>query len=217
MMNNIEAVIFDMDGTLIDSMSFWSEIDKTYLSKLNIKAPHNLKQDIQHLTFEETAIYFKNKFNLKDSIDKIMQDWNDMAYYQYKNKIKLKPGVKKFLAYLKSLNMKLAIATSNCTLLIEAVLKSNGIYDYFEVITTADEVSRGKNYPDIYLLTAKKLNVDPKNCLVFEDILPAVKGAKAAGMTVIGVYDKFSENEKDEIIKYADKYIFDYSELENLG
>lgn len=215
MFKNIKAAIFDMDGTLIDSMWVWSLIDKNYLVKHNIEAPKDLKEKIEHLTFEQTALYFKNRFNIEDDVNKIMDDWHEMCYYEYKNTIKLKPGARKFLLLLKSLNIKIALATSNCNMLIEAALKNNDIYDMFDVITTAEEVTRGKDFPDIYLLTADKLNISPNECIVFEDILPAVKGAKTAGMKVIGVYDKFSENQKNEIIQNADKYIFNYDELTN--
>ena len=114
---------------------------------------------------------------------------------------------------LKQNNIKIALATSNSFPLLEACLKNYGIYDYFDSITTTDEVSNGKNCPDVYLLAAKKLNVNPKNCIVFEDILPAIKGAKAADMTVIAVSDKHSLNDLDEIINHSDKYINSYFEL----
>ena len=89
----------------------------------------------------------------------------------------------------------------------------HGIYDYFDAITTTEEVKKSKDNPDIYLLSAKKLNVLPEDCLVFEDIVQAVKGAKKAGMTVYAIYDKSSESQKDELTKLADKYILGFNEL----
>ncbi|WP_373897379.1 HAD family hydrolase [Haloimpatiens sp. FM7315] len=213
MLNNIKAAIFDMDGTLIDSMWIWSKIDTDYLTKRNISVPNDLKGSIEHLTFEETANYFKNRFNLKDSVNDIMQEWNDMAYNEYKFNVDLKPGAKEYLNMLKAMNIKIALATSNNKLLMEMALKKNCIYDYFDAISTTDEVTRGKAFPDIYLLTANKLNIAPCNCIVFEDILPAVKGAKLAGMKVVAIHDTFSENQKKELIKKADKYILNYHEI----
>lgn len=213
MLENIKGAIFDMDGTLIDSMWIWSKIDVDYLTKRNIPVPPNLKDDIEHLSFYETAKYFKEKFNISDSIERIMDDWNNMAYTEYVNNVTLKPYAKQFLDILKKLNIKIALATSNCTLLLEAALKTLNIYDYFDVIVTTDEVERGKAFPDVYLLAAERLNLKPSECIVFEDILPAVKGAKSAGMTVVGVHDKYSENQKDGILKHADKYILGYKEL----
>ncbi|MCY6485692.1 HAD family phosphatase [Clostridium aestuarii] len=213
MLTNIKGAIFDMDGTLVDSMWIWSEIDIDFLKKRNIDCPKNLKSQIEHLSFEEVALYFKKTFNLNESIEDIMDEWNTMAFQEYKNNVHLKNGVKLYLDILKSMNIKIGLATSNTSLLLETALRANGIYEYFDVIATTDEVSRGKHFPDIYLLTAKRLGVAPNNCIVFEDILPAVKGAKAAGMKVVGIHDEYSEYQKNDILKIADKYIHTYSEL----
>lgn len=213
MLKNIKGAIFDMDGTLIDSMWVWSKIDVEYLNQRNIDLPKNLKQEIEHMSFSEVAQYFKDKFNLPDSIEKIQQDWNNMALQYYANDVKLKPGAKEFLSLLRSKGIKVGLATSNCRLLIETALKNNDIYHFFDSITTTDEVSRGKDFPDVYLLAAERLNLKPKDCVVFEDILPAVKGAKLADMLVVGVHDLYSEYQKEDIINCADIYISKYEEL----
>jgi len=213
MLTNIKAVIFDLDGTLIDSMWVWNKIDEDYFRNRNMDLPVGLKNEIEHLSFDETAAYFKKAFSLLDTVETIKKEWNDIAYVEYLNNVKLKPGVVEFLSLLKTLNMKIGLATSNTESLIEAVLQANGIYHYFDCITLTDEVSRGKNFPDVYLLAAEKLGIDPEQCIVFEDILPAVKGAKAAGMKVVGVYDDFSKEQKEDIINHADHYIIEYNEL----
>ena len=213
MLNDIKAAIFDLDGTLVDSMWVWAQIDIDYLKEKGYSMPENLRSDIVHLSFSQTAIYFKEKFNLDDSIEKISKDWHDMAFNHYSNNVKLKLGVKDFLNNLKSLKIKIALATSNSIPLLEACLKNNGIYDYFDSITTTDEVSNGKDCPDVYLLAADKLGINPKDCLVFEDILPAVQGAKAANMKVIAVKDDECLDSKEDLLKYADKYIHSFEEL----
>ncbi|MBP1890447.1 HAD superfamily hydrolase (TIGR01509 family) [Clostridium moniliforme] len=215
MLKDITAVIFDLDGTLIDSMWVWDQIDEDYLSKKNIEVPKNLNSEIAHLSFNQVAKYFKKRFNLEDSLDDIKNSWNTMAYYHYSTDIKLKNGVKEFLDFLKSLNIKIGLATSNSMNLLEAALKNNGIYEYFDSITLTDEVSVGKHEPDVYLLAAKKLGVDPKNCLVFEDIIQAVIGAKKAGMKVIAVEDTRSLSDKDKLLEASDEFITDFSELLN--
>lgn len=213
MLQNIKAAIFDLDGTLIDSMWIWDKIDEDYLSEKNIQVPENLNDEIAHLSFNQVAKYFKERFDLDDSLDEIKNSWNTMAYHHYSTDIKLKSGVKEFLDLLKSLNIKIALATSNSRELLEAALKSNGIYDYFDSITLTDEVSVGKHEPDVYLLAAKKLGVDPKDCLVFEDIIQAVRGAKKAGMKVIAVEDSRSLNDKEKLLIASDKFITDFSEI----
>lgn len=216
MFTDIKGAIFDLDGTLLDSMWVWDKIDIDYLKDRGFKKPDNLKEEISHLSFEQVAIYFKNTFNIPESIEEIMKTWLNMAENYYKTKIKLKPGAKEFLLKLKTANIKIGLATSNSEPLIKASLKANGIYDLFDAITTTGEVKRGKNFPDVYLLSAEKLGVKPENCIVFEDILPAVQGAKAAGMKVIAISDEASAHQKSEIMLSADRFIENYKEIINL-
>lgn len=213
MFNNVKAAIFDLDGTLIDSMWVWEQIDIDYLSERNIDVPKNLNDEIGHLSFNQVAVYFKERFKLEDSLDEIKKCWSDMAYYHYSTDIKLKGGVIEFLDFLKKSNIKIGLATSNSRDLLEIVLKNNGIYDYFDAITITDEVSVGKHEPDVYLLASKKLGISPEECVVFEDIVQAVKGAKKAGMKVIGVEDSRSLDDKDEILSLTDKFITDFREI----
>ena len=213
MLTNIKAAIFDLDGTLIDSMWVWGKIDEDYFKNRNMVLPSNLKSQIEHLSFDDTAQYFRTNFGILDTIEEIKKEWLDFAYVEYLNNVKLKAGVVEFLSLLKTLNIKIGLATSSSKNLLEAVLQANGIYHYFDSITLTDEVSRGKNFPDVYLLAAKKLGVTPEECIVFEDILPAVKGAKAAGMKVVGVYDDFSKLDREDIINHADMYIIEYHEI----
>ncbi|MGL5150168.1 MAG: HAD family hydrolase [Clostridium sp.] len=215
MLNNIKGVIFDLDGTLIDSMGVWTKIDYDYLSAKSISVPNNLKEEITHLSFTQTAQYFKDRFNLNDNIESIINCWNSMAYNEYANNIKLKDGVLDYLTYLKSNNIKIALATSNSYTLLEAVLKNNNIYNFFDAITITDEVKVSKANPDIYLLSAEKLNIHPNECLVFEDIVQALKGAKSANMQTVAVFDNQSEDEIHELKEISDYYIDSYISLLN--
>lgn len=212
-MDNFKAVIFDLDGTLIDSMRIWTQIDEEYLGSFGHTVPDNLQEEITHLTLTETAIYFKEKFNIEDKIEDIISTWNSMALHHYSNNIKLKDNVIPFLNKLKDNHIKIALATSNSIPLLEATLKNNSIYHYFDAISTTEEVKKSKDNPEIYLLSANKLNIAPEDCLVFEDIVQAVKGAKLAGMTVYAVHDKSSEHQKDELISLSDRYITNFKEL----
>lgn len=212
MLKGIKGAIFDLDGTLIDSMWVWEKIDYDFLSKRNLAFPDDLRVNIEHLSFVEVAKYFKHRFNLNENIEDIMQEWNNMAYNEYSTNVLLKPHAREFLLALKSMNIKTAIATSNSRLLMNAALNNNGIADMFDAVTTLDEAGKVKNSPEIYLLSAKRLNIQPSECIVFEDILPAVKGAKAAGMKVIGVHDTYSEFQRKDIMQTADTYISDFQE-----
>ena len=212
-MNNIKAAIFDLDGTLINSMWVWSQIDIDYLTSKGHTVPLNLTDEITHLSFRQTAEYFKNRFSIDDSIEVIMNTWNEMAYNHYKNNVKLKDNALEFLIKLKASGIKIGLATSNSIPLLEATLKSNKAYELFDAITVTDEVNKSKSNPDIYLLAAQKLGVEPENCIVFEDIIAAARGAKLAGMKVIGVYDEHSKHQEALLKEECDNYIYNYNEL----
>lgn len=209
----IEAVIFDLDGTLIDSMWMWKQIDIDYLARHGHELPENLQDCIEGMSFSETAVYFKERFALRDSLEVIKDDWNRMAYDIYVNEVPLKPGVLEFLQFLKEQGIRTGIATSNSKELLLAVLESLGIAAYFDELHTSCEVAKGKPAPDIYLLVAEKLGVFPENCLVFEDIMQGILAGKAAGMKVCAVKDEFSVKQETEKAETADWLIDGFYEL----
>lgn len=212
-MFDFKAAIFDLDGTLIDSMGVWEKIDKEFLKKRGKSIPIDYIEKINSMSFREVAKYTIERFNLKESVEELIKEWNEMAIYEYANNIKTKPNVEKYLKKLKENNIKIGLATSSPKVLYEPVLKNNNIYDYFDVLTSLEDVKRDKNYPDIYLLVAKILNLNPQDCVGFEDILIAVNTMKKANFKVIGVYDKYSNFETDKIKKVSDKFIYDFKEL----
>ena len=213
MLKNKKAVIFDLDGTLVDSMWMWKAIDIEYLGKFGISLPPTLQKDIEGMSFSETAVYFKETFQIPDSLDEIKADWNSMAYEKYTKEVSLKNGAKEFLEYCKKNNIKLGIATSNSRELVDATLKALGIKEYFDCVMTACEVEKGKPAPDIYLAVAEKVEVDPVKCLVFEDIEMGILAGKNAGMEVCAVEDEFSMDQMELKKKLADYYIRDYWEI----
>lgn len=212
-LNNIKAAIFDLDGTLVDSMWVWHQIDIDYLSEKGHAVPEKLNDEITHLSFYQTAEYFKNRFSIEDSVEEIMTTWNTMAYNHYANNVKLKPGALNYLQNLKKSGIKIGLATSNSIPLLTVTLKNNNAFDLFDAITVTDEVKKSKSNPDIYLLAAKKLGVDPSECMVYEDIIAAVEGVKLAGMKVTGVYDEYSKHQTELLKKECDNYIYSYEEL----
>lgn len=214
MIEHIQAVIFDIDGTLVDSMGVWHEIDIEYFKVLGIPMPATLQKDIEGMSFTETAVYFKETFQLKEkTVDDIKMDWIRMAHEKYLYEIKAKPGAKQYMAFLKEKGLKIGVATSNDKSLALAALEPHGFLEKVDSVRTACEVNKGKPAPDIYLKVAQDLGVDPKNCLVFEDIPNGMRAGKAAGMTVIGVKDDKSEKYLDEIMGICDVFIEDYYEM----
>ena len=210
---NISAALFDMDGTIIDSRWMWRSIDIEYLGRFGIPFPEDLQASISGMSFSETAVYFKERFSLGDSLDKIKSDWNEMAFYKYTHEVPLKEGVSDFLRDLRSKNIACAIATSNSRELVDAVVGALGVKDDFGAIVTACEAGRGKPAPDIYLLAADMLGADPKECIVFEDIANGLYAGKAAGMRTCAVWDEFSEKDWEDIKEIADISIRDYTQI----
>lgn len=185
---NAKGVIFDLDGTLVDSMNVWKEIDVSYLGKHGYDVPDDLH-------------------------DEIKDCWNQMAYEKYCHEVALKPGAAPFLSYLHKNGCKIAIASSNSRKLIQAVLESQGIASYFEAIVTSCDVKAGKPAPDVYLEAAKLLNLNPCDCVVFEDIPAGIMAGKAAGMTVFAVEDEFSEPLREKKLALADGWVRDYTDF----
>lgn len=213
MLDNIKAVIFDMDGTLIDSMWMWKDIDIEYLSRYKIELPSNLQKEIEGMSFTETATYFKETFNLSQSVDTIKEEWNDMARDKYEHKVPPKDGVIEFLKYLKANNIKTGIATSNSKELVKIAMTANNMEQYFDVIVTACEVNKGKPSPDIYLKVANELGIDVLECLVFEDVPMGILAGKNANMKTCAVFDEFSKHMDKEKRKLADYYINSYDDI----
>ncbi len=210
MLKNTDAVIFDLDGSLVDSMWMWKAIDIEYLGKFGIPLPEDLQSKIEGMSFSETAVYFKEHFHIPDSLEKIKNDWNRMAWDKYEKEVPLKPGIPEFLEGCSKHGIKLGIATSNSRQLVENIVSVHKLRDYFSCIMTGCDVAHGKPSPDIYLAVADALKVDPKRCLVFEDIIPGIQAGKNAGMKVCAVEDAYSLQEKESKQALADYYINDF-------
>lgn len=213
MKKQYKAVIFDLDGTLVDSMWVWKKIDVEYLSEKGFELPEKLQREIEGMSFTETALYFKEQFKIDEPLEDIKKDWNNRAFEFYSKKIKLKEGAKEFLDKAKSEGLKLGIGTSNSRELAEAVLLSCDVKDYFQSIRTSCEVEKGKPSPDIFLKVSEDLSINPDDCLVFEDTEAGVMAAINAGMDVISVYDESSHDNQEKISKLAFKTIKNYLEI----
>ncbi len=213
MLKGKRAVIFDLDGTITDSMWVWTEIDREFFMREQIEMPPTLQKDIEGMSFTETAEYFIRTFSLKQTVDDLKQVWNEMALEKYANETPLKPGILTFLDFLKGHDYKVGIATSNSRLLLDVFLKARDLTEYIDAVTTSCDVCKGKPAPDVYLTTAEKLGVSPDNCLVFEDIPMGILAGKNAGMEVCAVEDDYSVYLRKEKRELADYYISDYGQI----
>ena len=206
------AYIFDLDGTLLDSMNVWTQIDIDFLTGRGLVVPPDYTQAVSYLSPLEAARYTIGRFGLPDAPQALGDEWNRMAAYAYGNTVPLKPYVKEYLTALHGTGAKLGVATSLCATLYRPALRHHGIDTLFHACASTEEVSHGKARPDVFLLAAQKLGVAPKDCMVFDDIPQAVQSAKDAGMTVYGVYDDASKEHWELIKTIADGVIYNFSQ-----
>ena len=212
-LSEIKGVIFDLDGTLVDSMWMWKAIDIEYLGKRGLDCPEDLQKKIEGMSFSETAVYFKERFHLPDSLDEIKAEWTRMSLDKYEHQVPLKPGAGRFLQFLKDHNIPMGIATSNGQAMVDGVLDALKIRPFFDSVATACEVKAGKPAPDIYLYVAGKLGVKPEDCLAFEDVPAGIQAGKAAGMRVIAMADEFSRAMEEEKRRLADFWADDFDQV----
>ncbi|MDR3313938.1 MAG: HAD family phosphatase [Oscillospiraceae bacterium] len=198
------AAIFDLDGTLLDSMWVWHKVDAEFFARRSLAFPADYAAGIVSMTFRETAEYTVARFGLPEAPEAVMAEWNELSFRHYQNDVRLKPGARESLQMLRERGVKLGVATSLTSSFIDAVLQSNGILDWFDALTSCDEVARGKQYPDIYLLAARRLGVEPAACVAFEDIAKGLCGVRAAGMTACAVWEPASCQDWAEMCGLAD-------------
>ena len=204
-----KGAIFDLDGTILDSTKVWKKVDSDFFKMHNMEVPSDYLENISAMNIYDIAKYTINRFNFNYEINELVDIWNNMAINEYVNNVVIKPYVKEYLLMLKNKGLKLGIATALDTFLFEPCLKRNGIFDLFDDHRSLSDMKNGKDSPDIYLDVARKLNVKPNECMVFEDIVKACKSAKSAGFYVVGVNDYNNEHIKE----YCDKYIYSFEEL----
>lgn len=207
----IKGMIFDLDGTLLDSIKIWEEVGFKYLLSLGIKPNDNLNDVIGDMSLVQSAQYFQSEYHVQYSVDEIIAGVNKIIEDYYVYEVLLKNGVKDFLENCYRKNIKLIIASATSKYLIEEALKRLKIRDYFIDILTCDEVGYGKDKPDIYNQALKYLGTRKDETLVFEDALYAIQTAKSVGFKVVGVYDKY-EFLQEEVMKSSDYYVKELKE-----
>ena len=211
----IRGAIFDVDGTLLDSMFIWDTIGETYLRSIGYQPKENLNETFKNMSLHQAARYYQTEYGVTLSIDEIMDGVNAMLERYYRFEVPLKPGVAELLERLRQDGVKLCIATATDRHLVEAALDRCGVLSCFGEIFTCNEVGHGKDEPDIFEAALRFLGTRREETLVFDDALYAVRTAKEAGFPVAAVYDSH-EKAQDQIRMLADVYLEELTQLDKI-
>lgn len=210
----INAAIFDLDGTLLDSTDMWENLGARFLQSLDIVPKENLRNEIWDMSLPESAAFFKREYSVSLSEEEILARLNELSESVYTNDAPLKSGVKRLLGSLQMLDIKSALATAADKNLAEAALARTGISEHFSGIFSCSEHG-AKTAPDIFLKAAELLGTKPQETVVFEDSLTAVQTARSAGFITAAVFDR-SEKNPDLLRDTADFYGENLDELRKM-
>lgn len=210
---HIRGAIFDLDGTLLDSLHVWRDVDETFFRRRNLPLPEDYFHSVKTLDLPQAAVYTKERFSLPDSPEDMVKEWLELVQEEYSFHVLPKPFSMEFLFSLKESGIKLALATSSEPNLFLPALKRCGTDKLFSAFVTTREAERGKDYPDVYLLAAEKLELPTESCAVFEDILIGIKSAKKGGFYTVAVSDPHSLSEEEALKQESDLFISSYSEF----
>lgn len=208
-----KLLIFDFDGTLVDSLPLWHKVDVIFFEHRR-----GLTYDEDELGFvsksiEESAIISKEFYNLPESVEEIIKEWSDIINELYLTEDILRDGARELIERARKLGYLVAIGTNNTKPLISSYLEKEGMEDDFDLIMTAYEAKKSKPAPDLFLKIAERLGVNPEDSIVIEDSLPGIQAANSAGMTSYCIKGSESDKNEDAVKKEADYFIKHMSEV----
>lgn len=208
------GAIFDFDGTLADSMWVWSDIDRQFCEHYHLVLPDDYTDNIVGLGFEGTAEYFINELGLKMTVEQCCEEFNNFALESYRTRVRLKPGAHAFLTQLNDAGIPVAIASSLIMDLLKPALENNKAFDLIGAFRLCDDYNTHKSSPLIYRLAAEAIGVPLESCVVFEDIVPAIRTVKGTGAFAVALLDPNNEAQNTEKIEtLADLCITDFTPL----
>ncbi len=209
----IKGAIFDVDGTILNSMDAWQNVILLFLKQYNINFSNEEFNEFKTMTLDESLPLLKSNFNIKESFDEILAFLTDNLKIEYEKNITAKAGACKYLKKLHDSGVKIALATSGIKESCKAAFTRLGIWQYIDAYAFSSEVGVNKSNPDVYLLAAKRLGLSPSDCIVYEDIEKGIIGAKKGGFKTCAVFDSSNAMEFEALKDLADDFIVDFTEL----
>ena len=206
-------LLFDMDGTLIDSNGIWKDVDTEFLARRGLPYTQAYYEGVAHTIFPLAAKFTKEFCHLPESEEEIMAEWMELAGDLYAGSVPEKPGVRAFLERMRARGERMAVVTSAVPVHCRSALTHLGLMPYFERVIFAQELHREKKDPQLWQLAAEMMGVAPEYCTLYDDSVEACRGAKAAGMRTVGVYDPYFAATEPEMCAVCDRYIRSFEEL----
>lgn len=205
--NNITAAIFDFDGTLAETWTLWRFVDETFFAERGLPYDESASQALTTLGFAAGAQWCVERYELPERPQDIVDEWNKMGSSLYAEKACLRPGAEAYLKRLRTQGIRLALATTNDPEVLSSMAPRVDVAELFDAIVCGKEVAHGKDSPDIYLEAARRLDVAPVSCIVFEDIVPGVLSARSVGMASCGVFCEDPKQDRAALTREADLVI----------
>lgn len=213
--NGIRGIIFDMDGTLTDTMPLWRDSGSLYLRRQGIEPPENLHEVLLTLDLGECADYLIDRFKLDKEHQQVCDEINAMLEDMYFNIAPLKPGIREFIEQEAQRGIRMCVVTATDKYLADAIFARTGIDGYFTYVFTCTEVGSSKSHPFIFEKGAASLDVPKEGILVLDDALYAIESAHAAGFKTVGIYDRgIGEQATTSIKEVAEAYLTGFAGLE---
>lgn len=210
MTSKYKAMIFDMDGTILDSMWYWRTIWREYVEANHIPMPPELEGQTQYGCGKACHILGAQ---IGKTYEEVLGEMMVFLKYHYEHDTVPKPHAEDYLKMLKDAGYAVCVATATPKYLAVPALERHGLTKYLDFVTDTEEMNAQKSQPDYFLNVAQKIGVKPEECVMFEDAVYAIRGAKAAGMNVCAIDEPISHSDKDEIMSLADRYITSWAEL----
>lgn len=211
----IKGCIFDLDGTLLDSMHVWDDFAFSYLISKGIQTNENLDEVFSTLRMEEAVAYLQKHYVQKESLETVHDEVYALLKKRYIH-MELKPGVKECIQKLFTMPVTLCVLSANHKEVCETALKKHELSNKFSYILSCEDIHLSKDDPACFYYACEKMQLKPAECIVIEDALHAVSGAKKAGCYVVAVKEKSQQKDEEKIRRMADAYIEDMQELEEV-
>lgn len=206
----MKAVIFDLDGTILDSMPIWRDLGNRLCRALGFEPPENLYETVKSMTIDESAEYLIKLSGYKTTKEEMTALYYKLIKDFYEKEVQLKPHVKEYLALLKEKNIPMCVATETDSALAQKALERTGVAEYFQFCLSSKDIGKGKHHPDLYEIAARRLGCENCDVVIYEDACYAVRTAKKAGFEVHCIHDESQSEDTKELKALSDRFMEDY-------